>query len=179
MRMIAGLTGMDRFAPRLQRHHARRLLSPSPSRLIERYHRKGRNLYAITPRFSVGCSDEMMERCRQLKQEHDDCWINTHISENPTELCTSRRQSPGLCRLHGGPREARPARAEVRGGARGLALQFRVPAVREGRSGGRVLPALEPVPGERPVPPGRRDSTRRTASASRSAATWAAATRSA
>ena len=30
----------------------------------------------------------MMERCHQLKQEHNDCWINTHISENPTELRT-------------------------------------------------------------------------------------------
>jgi len=93
MRMIAGLTGVDRFAPDYS------VITPDDfyresSRLIERYHRKGRNLYAITPRFSVGCSDEMMERCRQLKQEHNDCWINTHISENPTELYTSRRQSP-------------------------------------------------------------------------------------
>jgi guanine deaminase len=32
----------------------------------------------------------MMERCRQLKQEHPDCWINTHISENPAELYTAR-----------------------------------------------------------------------------------------
>src|SRR4051794_2056557 len=67
MRMIAGLTGIDRFAPDYA------VISPDDfyresSRLIERYHRKGRNLYAITPRFSVGCTDEMMERCRQLKQ---------------------------------------------------------------------------------------------------------------
>jgi guanine deaminase len=93
MRVIAGLTGIDRFAP------PEVCITPDyfyheSARLIERYHRKGRNLYAITPRFAVGCTSEMMERCRQLKQEHNDCWINTHISENPTELRTSQHLYP-------------------------------------------------------------------------------------
>ena len=93
MRVIAGLTGIDRFAP------ADTVISPDyfyreTKRLIEQYHRKGRNLYAITPRFAVGCTDEMMEACRRLKEEHPDCWINTHISENPSELRTSRREFP-------------------------------------------------------------------------------------
>ena len=48
MRVIAGLTGIDRFAP------AGSVITPDDfyresNRLIERYHRKGRNLYAITP----------------------------------------------------------------------------------------------------------------------------------
>jgi guanine deaminase len=93
MRVIAGLTGIDRFAP------DDTVISPDDfyretKRLIEQYHRKGRNLYAITPRFAVGCTDEMMEACRRLKEEHPDCWINTHISENPTELRTSRLEFP-------------------------------------------------------------------------------------
>lgn len=93
MRVIAGLTGIDRFAP------DEVLISPDyfyreTKRLIDRYHRKGRLLYAITPRFAVGCTDAMMGYCRQLKEEHPDCWINTHISENPTELRTSRAEFP-------------------------------------------------------------------------------------
>lgn len=93
IRIIAGLTGIDRFAP------PEVCITPEyfykeSARLIERYHRKGRNLYAITPRFAVGCTHEMMERCRQLKTEHPDCWINTHISENPTELRTSQNLYP-------------------------------------------------------------------------------------
>src|SRR5208337_748189 len=93
MRVIAGLTGIDRCAP------PDTVITPDyfyreSKRLIERYHRKGRNLYAITPRFAVGCTSEMMERCRQLKLEHNDCWINTHISENPTELRDARRFYP-------------------------------------------------------------------------------------
>ncbi len=93
MRVIAGLTGIDRFAP------DEFLITPDEfyresKRLIERYHRQGRNLYAITPRFAVGCTGEMMERCRQLKQEHDDCWVNTHLSENPTEIRQAREHFP-------------------------------------------------------------------------------------
>lgn len=93
MRVISGLTGIDRFAP------PEVVISPDDfykesKRLIERYHRRGRNLYAITPRFAVGCTDEMMERCRQLKEEHPDCWINTHISENPSEIRTAREHYP-------------------------------------------------------------------------------------
>jgi guanine deaminase len=94
MRVIAGLTGIDRFAP------DDFVITPNEfyresQRLIERYHRKGRNLYAITPRFAVGCTGEMMDRCRQLKQEHNDCWVNTHISENPSEIRTAHYHFPG------------------------------------------------------------------------------------
>jgi guanine deaminase len=93
LRVISGLTGIDRFAPE------ECLIAPEDfyretRRLIERYHRHGRSLYAITPRFAVGCTAEMMERCRQLKQEHPDCWINTHISENPSEIRTARYHFP-------------------------------------------------------------------------------------
>ena len=93
MRVIAGLTGIDRFAP------ADFCITPDDfytesKRLIERYHRKGRNLYAITPRFAVGCTGEMMDSCRRLKEEHADCWVNTHISENPTEVRSAKDHFP-------------------------------------------------------------------------------------
>jgi guanine deaminase len=93
MRVISGLTGVDRFAP------DDCCISPDEfyretKRLIDHYHRKGRLLYAITPRFAVGCTAEMMERCRELKMEHKDCWINTHISENPSEIRTARYHFP-------------------------------------------------------------------------------------
>jgi guanine deaminase len=93
LRVIAGLTGIDRFAPDevcITPEDFRR----ESQRLIDRYHGRGRNLYAITPRFAVGCTAEMLERCRQLKQENEDCWINTHISENPSELRTARFYFP-------------------------------------------------------------------------------------
>lgn len=93
MRVIAGLTGIDRFAPPGTLISADDFYRQS-KRLIEQYHRNGRNLYAITPRFAVGCSDEMMQRTAQLKREHPDCWINTHISESPREVYTARHEFP-------------------------------------------------------------------------------------
>jgi len=93
LRVISGLTGIDQFAPPESCITSEDFYRES-KRLIERYHRQGRGLYAITPRFAVGCSDAMLEACRRLKQEHPDCWINTHISENPTEVRAARERFP-------------------------------------------------------------------------------------
>ena len=93
MRVVAGLAGVDRVAPDDFLITADDFYRES-KRLIERYHRRGRNLYAITPRFPGVCSSEMLERCRQLKQEHPDCWINTHVSENPSEVRFVRSEFP-------------------------------------------------------------------------------------
>ena len=87
MRVIAGLTGIDRNAPDYYVDSAENFYRESAD-LIASWHRKGRNLYAITPRFAMGSSPEMMQRCEQLKKEHPDCWVNTHISENPAEIRT-------------------------------------------------------------------------------------------
>jgi guanine deaminase len=93
MRVIAGLSGIDRFAP------DDFLITPDDfhretKRLIQRYHRSGRNLYAITPRFPGVCSSEMMESSRRLREEHPDCWVNTHVSENPSEVRMVHSQFP-------------------------------------------------------------------------------------
>lgn len=87
MRVIGGLTGIDRNAPDYYVDTADNFYRESVE-LIARWHRHGRNLYAITPRFAMGSSPQMMERCEQLKTEHPDCWVNTHISENPAEIRT-------------------------------------------------------------------------------------------
>ncbi len=93
MRTIAGLTGIDRFAPDEFLNTPEQFYRES-KRLIETYHRKGRHLYAITPRFAVGCTEEMLQTCTRLKTEYPDCWINTHISENPTEVRQARHEFP-------------------------------------------------------------------------------------
>jgi guanine deaminase len=85
MLTIAGLTGIDRHAPRQMLNTPAQFYEES-KRLIERYHGRGRNLYAITPRFAFGSSPELLEACRRLKREYPDCWVNTHISENPSEV---------------------------------------------------------------------------------------------
>jgi guanine deaminase len=93
MLVIGGLTGIDRFAPEGSMDSAENFYRDSKS-LIGKYHRKGRNLYAITPRFALGCTAEMMSVCEKLHNENPDVWINTHISETPTE-------THEVCDFHG------------------------------------------------------------------------------
>ncbi len=85
MLVIGGLTGIDRFAPEDYIDSADNFQRDS-ARLIKTYHRTGRNLYAITPRFALGASDELMVACQNLKKEFPDTWVHTHISENPSEV---------------------------------------------------------------------------------------------
>ncbi len=85
MRVIAGLTGIDRNAPADFLIKADDFYTSSKD-LIQKYHGKGRNLYAITPRFAYGSSPELLKACQKLKTEFPDLWVNTHISENPSEI---------------------------------------------------------------------------------------------
>ena len=85
MRVIGGLPGIDVNAPEDFMTPPEEFYRDTKA-LIARYHDKGRNLYAITPRFAYGASEALLEACRRLKLEHPDCWVNTHISENPSEI---------------------------------------------------------------------------------------------
>ena len=85
MLVIGGLTGIDRFAPKGSFDSAKNFYKDSEA-LINKWHRKGRNLYAITPRFPLGCSHDMMESCEHLKKGYPDVWVNSHLNENPHEI---------------------------------------------------------------------------------------------
>jgi guanine deaminase len=85
MLVLGGLTGIDRFAPEGSFDTADNFYKDS-TKLIAKWHRKGRNLYALTPRFALGSSHELMAVCERLKQENKDIWINTHLNENPKEI---------------------------------------------------------------------------------------------
>lgn len=85
MRVIAGITAIDKNAPDWFTISPEEFYTAATEQ-IERYHGKGRNLYAITPRFAFGATKELLETCRRLKQENPDLWVHTHISENPAEI---------------------------------------------------------------------------------------------
>jgi guanine deaminase len=55
-------------------------------RLIERWHGRGRLRYAVTPRFSVSCTEAMLEVCGQLQDEFDDLLFTSHLNENRSEI---------------------------------------------------------------------------------------------
>ena len=64
-------------------------------RLIEKWHRAedGRLDYAVSPRFAVTCSMELMTEAAQLAREHD-TYIQTHLSENQAEIETVAQLFP-------------------------------------------------------------------------------------
>jgi len=93
MRLIAGLTGIDRLAPADYALSAEDFYRDS-KRLIERYHRQGRGLYAITPRNAHVSTPDLMAACERLKREHPDCWVNTHLSETKGECEDMRALYP-------------------------------------------------------------------------------------
>jgi guanine deaminase len=54
--------------------------------LIERWHGRGRLRYAVTPRFSVSCTDEMLAVCGRLLGLADDLLFTSHLNENRSEI---------------------------------------------------------------------------------------------
>ncbi len=62
--------------------------------LISRFHGRGRLLYAVTPRFAMSASEEMLELCQTLMREHDGVRFQTHINENSLEIAEVARLFP-------------------------------------------------------------------------------------
>ena len=85
MRIIAGKVLMDRNAPEALQDTAQKGYDDSKN-LIKKWHGKGRNLYAITPRFAPTSTPEQMEMAGQLWKEHPGTYVQTHISENLNEI---------------------------------------------------------------------------------------------
>jgi guanine deaminase len=92
-RMIAGKVMMDRNAPEALRDTPESGYADSKA-LIARWHGRGRQLYAITPRFAITSSPEQMAAARRLVEEHPDCHVQTHIDENRAEIAFARELYP-------------------------------------------------------------------------------------
>ena len=93
MRLIAGKVMMDRHAPDALCDTADGAYSDSKA-LIEKWHGKGRNLYAITPRFAPTSTPEQLARAGELKTEYPDVYVHTHLSENKNEIAWVKELYP-------------------------------------------------------------------------------------
>ncbi len=85
MCMIAGKVMMDRNAPN------KVLDTPQDSYddskyLIRKWHKRKRFRYAISPRFGITSTPSQLELAGALKNEFNDCFVQTHISENQYEI---------------------------------------------------------------------------------------------
>lgn len=93
-RMIGGKVMMDRNAPHELLDTPQSSYDASKD-LIGRWHGTGRNLYAITPRFAPTSTPEQLEMAGQLRREHPDVYVHTHVSENVNEIRWVRSLFPG------------------------------------------------------------------------------------
>ena len=84
LRMVAGKVLMDRNCPEFLRDTAEGGVRDSET-LIQRWHKRGRALYAITPRFAPTSSEAQLQLAGELATAYPDTFIQTHVSENAEE----------------------------------------------------------------------------------------------
>ncbi|HWD78596.1 MAG TPA: guanine deaminase [Kribbella sp.] len=56
--------------------------------LANRWHGVGRNRYAVTPRFSLSCTDDLLATCRELMDAIPGALFTSHVNENEAEIAT-------------------------------------------------------------------------------------------
>ncbi len=93
LRLISGLVLSDRdLRPEL--HQTPRQAYDASRALVERFHRRGRLRYAVTPRFALSNSEAMLEVCQTLLHEQQGLYLQTHLNENVTEIAEVARRFP-------------------------------------------------------------------------------------
>lgn len=85
LRMISGKVMMDRHAPDYLTDTAESSYQET-KQLIQKWHKNGRLLYAITPRFAITSSPEQLQVAGRLLEEFPDVYLQTHLSENLKEV---------------------------------------------------------------------------------------------
>lgn len=94
MRLITGKILMDRNAPEGLTDSVEQGEKESRE-LIEKWHGTGRNSYAITPRFAITSSPEQLTMAARLHTDYPDTYIQTHLSENRSEIVSTLNLYPG------------------------------------------------------------------------------------
>ncbi len=108
---IAGKVVMDQNAPAALTDTPQSAYDHSKL-LIQRWHGRGRQLYALTPRFALTSSPGQMDAVGALWSEHPGTYLQSHLSENAEEVHRVMDMHPGrsnyvdVYRHHGllGPR---------------------------------------------------------------------------
>jgi guanine deaminase len=92
-RMIGGKVLMDRNAPGSLLDTPQSGYEDSRT-LIDRWHGRGRSLYAITPRFAPTSTPEQLELAGTLLAESPGTFMHTHVSESLSEVAWVRSLFP-------------------------------------------------------------------------------------
>ncbi|WP_052050961.1 guanine deaminase [Leptolyngbya sp. KIOST-1] len=93
LRMISGKVMMDRNAPDYLCDMAKSSYEESKA-LIEKWHGRGRLLYAVTPRFAATSTETQLKLAAKLLDEFPDVYLHTHLSENVNEVAWIKELFP-------------------------------------------------------------------------------------
>lgn len=93
LRIVSGLVVSDRFL-RPELHQSPPEAYRDSTELIRSFHRQGRLLYAVTPRFALSTTEAMLEMCQTLLTEHEGLRFQTHLNENAREVAEVARFFP-------------------------------------------------------------------------------------
>ena len=89
LRVTCGLVVGDRML-RPELHTTAQRAYDEARELARRWHQNGRTRYAVTPRFSLSCTDELLDSCAAVHEDTAGCWFTSHINENPAEIAKVR-----------------------------------------------------------------------------------------
>lgn len=92
-RMITGKVLMDRHCPDFLQDTAESGARDSEA-LIQRWHGRGRQLYALTPRFAPTSSEQQLALTGELAAAYPDTFIQSHVAENKQECAWARELFP-------------------------------------------------------------------------------------
>jgi len=94
LRMVAGKCLMDRHCPDFLQDTAEGGVEDS-ARLIDKWHGRGRQLYAITPRFAPTSTEAQLQLAGELAAAHPTVYLQTHVAENTDEVQWVKELFPG------------------------------------------------------------------------------------
>jgi guanine deaminase len=89
LRITCGLVVGDRML-RPELHTTAQRAYSEARELARRWHGNGRTRYAVTPRFSLSCTDELLASCAAVKDDTAGCFVTSHINENQAEIAKVR-----------------------------------------------------------------------------------------
>ena len=87
LRLSAGLVVGDRNLTEALRTTPERALRES-RKLAQDWHGRGHLRYAVTPRFSLSCSEALLAACGELLAENPELLFTSHLNESEDEVAT-------------------------------------------------------------------------------------------
>lgn len=93
LRMVAGKVMMDRHCPEFLQDTAESGARDSEA-LIKKWHGRGRQLFALTPRFAPTSTEAQLQLCGELARAYPDVFLQTHVAENTDEIAWTKSLFP-------------------------------------------------------------------------------------